>query len=286
MLTESPALITNYGSIAPMQSVDNDSFSIKEFVSHKANVAAQVQAQQASQLAATMEAGYGMEPGKSGSGIGLDPSKPQRQPFDPYTIDHEALAYEQSLLDGYNGDIATRKQEMQMYKDLADKYGKTGDAYGDGSSNPVDFTGIPDDQKSFLKTLANVESGGKNITTPNKSGYVGIYQFRYRDGDEGSMWAKKFGVTPQQMINSPELQQKAMSSALKRYDMQLNKSGIPVNNYTRWLRHNQGLGGARSIVSGKLTNTIRRNIRNQGISGNSDYELIQNYHKKFKPRFS
>ena len=137
-----------------------------------------------------------------------------------------------------------------------------------------------------MKTLANVESGGKNITTPNKSGYVGIYQFRYRDGDEGSMWAKKFGVTPQQMINSPELQQKAMSSALKRYDMQLNKSGIPVNNYTRWLRHNQGLGGARSIVSGKLTNTIRRNIRNQGIAGKNDYELIQNYHKKFKPRFT
>ena len=54
-----------------------------------------------------------------------------------------------------------------------------------------------------MKTLAQVESGGKNITTPNKSGYVGIYQFRYRDGDEGAMWAKKLGVTPQQMVNSP-----------------------------------------------------------------------------------
>ena len=175
-----------------------------------------------------------------------------------------------------------KHKTTQAYNDLANEYGDIG---GDGSANPIDMSGVPSNQSGFLSTLANVESGNKNITTPNKNGYVGIFQFRYRDGDHGSVLAKKMGVTPQQMINSPELQKKAMSLALNQYDRELSSSNIPVNNYTRWMRHNQGLGGTRAMTSGKLTPTIRRNIRNQGINGNNDYELIQNYHRKFKSRF-
>jgi len=278
-------LVTDYGQLAPLQGVEEEDFDLRKFATRRVDPAVEVVSQQNAQLNQQMAQAFGEK--SKGLGFSSSPvSEGQTDPYNAYTIDQAALDNETTLLKMYQQEALLKQKEGEFYSNLADEYGNmTND--GDGSSGgSIDFSSIPDDQKSFLTTLAQVESGGKNITTPNKSGYVGIYQFRYREGDEGSMWAKKFGVTAKQMINSPELQQKAMSSALKRYDIQLAKSNIPVNNYTRWLRHNQGLGGARAIVSGKLTNIIRRNIRNQGISGKSDYELIQNYHQKFKPRFT
>jgi hypothetical protein len=51
-----------------------------------------------------------------------------------------------------------------------------------------------------------------------------------------------------------------MVMALADYDKQLRGAGIPVNNFTRWLRHNQGLQGTKWLLNNQMTPTLRRNI--------------------------
>jgi hypothetical protein len=154
------------------------------------------------------------------------------------------------------------------------------------TSAHVDMGNISANDKSFLASLGKVESSNNYYARPNSSGYEGKYQFRFRKGDDGTKYLSRLGITREQWRKSPQLQEKMMRTVLKDYDSQLKSKGIPVNNWTRWLRHNQGLGGAKAMLRGKLSRVIRRNIRNQGVKGSTDAELIANYTKKFKRRFN
>lgn len=120
---------------------------------------------------------------------------------------------------------------------------------------------------------------------PNKNGYEGKYQFRYRNkNDAGYDIAVALGIDPKTK-KTPEQQEAIMDEFMRRNADRLTKKGIEPTPYHLWLAHNQGVGGASAILRGKLTKNIRRNIRNQGVSGTTDAELIANYHKKFKKRF-
>lgn len=119
----------------------------------------------------------------------------------------------------------------------------------------------------------------------NKNGYEGKYQFRYRNKkDAGWDIATALGYDPKGE-KTPEMQEAIMDEYLRRNAKQLKRMGIEPTAYNLWLAHNQGAGGARAMHRGKLTDTIRRNIRNQGVKGTTDEELIANYHRKFKPKF-
>lgn len=145
---------------------------------------------------------------------------------------------------------------------------------------------ISNNDLSFLTALGKVESNNNYNASPNSSGYEGKYQFRYRKGDDGLKYATQLGYTRADIRSDPNKQEKLMGLALKNYDSQIKGRGVTVNNWTRWLRHNQGLGGMSAILKGRLTPIIRRNIRNQGVSGKTDSDLINNYTAKFKRRFN
>ena len=269
-------LITNYGNIVPTYEPSTVQFKMKELVANKnLEKHAAVPSDEFDEYINRTS-----DQPQTGLGIGSPIDTTLKQ----FVIDQadyknaqEELLNGQSRVDAYNTEAA-------KFKALQEGYGNM-NVSADGTVK-VDYTGIDSNDATFLKQLHQVEAGGKNPTTPNKSGYIGMYQQRYRPGDIGSIWAKKHGYTPQQILANPKLQNQMMVDQIGGYKKSFAKSGIPVNNYTLFLAHNQGLGGTRAIMSGKLTPNIRRNIRNQGISGKSDYELIQNYHRKFKPRFS
>ena len=135
-------------------------------------------------------------------------------------------------------------------------------------------------ETSFGANDAKAYSQGKN-----SSGYEGKYQFRYRDSkDAGWDIAVALGIDPK-APKSPEEQEAIMDEYLRRNSESLSKKGIEVTPYNLWLAHNQGVAGANAILTGKLTDTIRRNIKNQGVKGNTDAELIANYHNKFQSKF-
>lgn len=139
---------------------------------------------------------------------------------------------------------------------------------------------------AFKERLWRVEGTGDYFQPKNKYGYEGKYQFRFKKkGDLGNVLARRMGVSANQIRKSPELQEKMMDLAIDDYVKGLNSRGLPVTEYNLWLVHNQGLGGANAILTGKLTPTIRRNIRAQGIKGRSDADLIAKYHAKFRKRF-
>ena len=51
-------------------------------------------------------------------------------------------------------------------------------------------------------------------------------KFRYRDaGDAGMVYANKMGVSPEQIRQSPQLQEKMMQMALGDYDKEITRRG-------------------------------------------------------------
>jgi hypothetical protein len=142
------------------------------------------------------------------------------------------------------------------------------------------------DMIAGIETAHGAKSDKAYAQPPNKSGYEGKYQFRYRsEKDAGWDIALQLGIDPK-APKTPEQQEAIMDEYLNRNAKRLKARGHPVTPYNLWLMHNQGPGGANAILSGKLTDTIRRNIKNQGVKGETDEELISNYHKKFKGKMT
>jgi hypothetical protein len=140
-------------------------------------------------------------------------------------------------------------------------------------------------RQNIKEVIGGIESGGAYDTPPNKNGYEGKYQFRYRDeNDAGTAIAKKLGYTPEEIRNDPKKQEEVMDEYMDMNASSLEKKGHEATPYNLWLAHNQGVGGANAIINGKLTDTVRKNIKNQGVEGKTDEELIANYHAKFAPK--
>lgn len=133
--------------------------------------------------------------------------------------------------------------------------------------------------------IAIIESGGDPTTGKNEYGYEGKYQFRYDSPkDAGYDIAKKLGYTADEIRQDPKKQEEVMDVYLDQNATSLENKGHEATPYNLWLAHNQGAGGANAIITGKLTPQIRKNIEAQGVSGNTDKELIANYHAKFAPK--
>ena len=151
------------------------------------------------------------------------------------------------------------------------------------------------DDNSILNKFAQIESNGKNLG-PNKNGYEGIFQFRFRDGDLGKYYLDKMGITYKQWKSNPQYQKKMMEIALSDYKRDLSRNNIAINPLTLYMVHNQGLGGTKAILNTlnngePLSERVRLNILNQfgknekrkyNLENVDDSTLTKIYVNKFK----
>lgn len=134
---------------------------------------------------------------------------------------------------------------------------------------------------TFVDRLVSIESGGRKGDDPylNQRGYRGKYQIGQSYLDDYNK-AHKTKYTLDDMMND-ELASKVFNHQMGSYVNQMRKFGLPVNDTTAYLAHNQGVGGLRQIISalegGQLTDKTRSNIWNnltkdtkQAIGGNLD----------------
>lgn len=134
---------------------------------------------------------------------------------------------------------------------------------------------------TFIDRLVNIESGGRKGDDPylNQRGYRGKYQIGQGYLDDFNK-AHKTNYKLDDMMND-ELASKVFNHQMGSYVNQMKKYGLPVNDTTAYLAHNQGVGGLRQIIGalegGQLTDKIRSNIWNnltkdtkQAIGGSLD----------------
>lgn len=134
---------------------------------------------------------------------------------------------------------------------------------------------------TFVDKLVNIESGGRKGDDPylNQRGYRGKYQIGQSYLDDYNK-AHKTKYTLDDMMNA-ELASKVFNHQMGSYVNQMRKFGLPVNDTTAYLAHNQGVGGLRQIIGalegGQLTDKTRSNIWNnltkdtkQAIGGSLD----------------
>lgn len=134
---------------------------------------------------------------------------------------------------------------------------------------------------TFVDRLVSIESGNRKGDDPylNQRGYRGKYQIGQSYLDDYNK-AHKTKYTLDDMMND-ELASKVFNHQMGSYVNQMRKFGLPVNDTTAYLAHNQGVGGLRQIIGalegGQLTDKTRSNIWNnltkdtkQAIGGNLD----------------
>lgn len=99
----------------------------------------------------------------------------------------------------------------------------------------------------YFSTMAQKESGG-NPNARNPSGATGLYQFM--PGTWRGLMEKNpnLGLT-YEGITDPQQQQVAMRQFTQDNAAVLSKAGVPVNNATLALAHQQGAGGAIKLLS-------------------------------------
>ena len=116
-------------------------------------------------------------------------------------------------------------------------------------SNEVSF--LPD-----LEKIASVESGGDyNAVNPITKAY-GKYQFIPSTLKEV---AGQLGITEAQ-AKTPEGQEQMMALFTSNNIRGLQEAGFPANDFTIYAAHQQGLGGAKQILSGNISEQVKRNM--------------------------
>ena len=117
------------------------------------------------------------------------------------------------------------------------------------------------DMNRYLKKTTNVESSGNiKAQSPGGGSYYGLGQLN-RNSVEG------MGYDWNTYLNDKDTQVNALQKFTMNNIDQMKKSNIPVNDFTVYLAHNQGIEGAKQILSGKTpSKEILVNMLNQGIA--------------------
>ena len=121
-----------------------------------------------------------------------------------------------------------------------------------------------------------------NYEAVNKtSGAMGQYQFLnstlndYRD--------KLGGFTNEEFLKNPKLQDKVFEEYTKDNEAFLKAKNVEVNDWTRWLSHNLGIGNVKPFLEGKMTDGVKKAIA-ANLPGKE--ATIDNYIDKYASRFS
>jgi hypothetical protein len=155
---------------------------------------------------------------------------------------------------------------------------------------PAQTAGVAGVIAAAQRGAGKVESGNNYKAVGETGTYIGKYQFGFKTNEKdkdlrGDIVAKKLGYTKEEYMNNPSVQEEFMNEQLDYLKKGLDASGVQVTPYNLWLAHNQGIGGAHAITTGKLTKEVRNNMKVQGVDGKTDKELIENYNAKFQPYF-
>jgi len=149
---------------------------------------------------------------------------------------------------------------------------------------------IPTDSNvsgSYYDVLGKVESNNNynaNRTNSNgeKSAYYGKYQFR---SSTAKPFLDKIGKTWQDYKSDPKVQDAVVKMETEQNRKGLTKSGFKDTDLNLWIAHNQGLGGARQILRGKVSDKVRNNMA-ENIHDKSLAVTPQNFINFWSKKFS
>jgi len=136
------------------------------------------------------------------------------------------------------------------------------------------------DMDKFKPKLYEIETRGGTVADRNGSQYSGIAQLGV---NERTPILNQLGITDEQYKSSRDLQRKVADVWFDNLAGNIAKKGYEVNDLNMWVAHNQGLGGLGQILSGKVSNQVLRNIRNQ--AGMSSTSTVEDYLSYYSNRF-
>lgn len=128
-----------------------------------------------------------------------------------------------------------------------------------GTAKPVnlDMSKYPGfDMDRYMKNAVKTESSGNSDAKTGS--YHGLMQLKQSE-------VEKMGYDWNQYLKDPKLQDEAGRVYTANNVRQLERKGIPVNDFTVYMAHNQGVGGLSQILSGHPDKEVVLNILNQGL---------------------
>ena len=112
------------------------------------------------------------------------------------------------------------------------------------------------------KAIGIESSGNSKAQSPGGGSYYGLGQLNKES-------VEAMGINWNDYKNNPDTQVTAFKNFTAKNVKDLEANGIPVNDFTVYVAHNQGVGGAKQILSGETpSKQVMLNMLNQGIDNN------------------
>lgn len=112
------------------------------------------------------------------------------------------------------------------------------------------------------KTIGIESSGNSKAQSPGGGSYYGLGQLNKES-------VEAMGINWNDYKNNPDTQVTAFKNFTAKNVKDLEANGIPVNDFTVYIAHNQGVSGAKQILSGEIpSKQVMLNMLNQGIDNN------------------
>ncbi len=160
------------------------------------------------------------------------------------------------------------------------------------------------------KAIGIESSGNSKAQSTGGGSYYGLGQLNKES-------VEAMGINWNDYKNNPDTQVTAFKNFTAKNVKDLEANGIPVNDFTVYIAHNQGVGGAKQILSGETpSKQVMLNMLNQGIDNslpkipkgkpgagqidinavmadktitadylNKEYAPVDNYIRKFSKKF-
>ena len=112
------------------------------------------------------------------------------------------------------------------------------------------------------KAIGIESSGNSKAQSPGGGSYYGLGQLNKES-------VEAMGINWNDYKNNPDTQVAAFKNFTAKNVKDLEANGIPVNDFTVYIAHNQGVSGAKQILSGQTpSKQVMLNMLNQGIENN------------------
>ncbi len=173
------------------------------------------------------------------------------------------------LADSFNDKLNESINELQVMEDpeLMSEEPQGGGRYIGGSMG--ENSGL---SGGYWDKMSNIESGGDYNALNKGSGAHGRWQIMPATSKE---YAKKLGLSPD-VARSPAGQDAIIKRFTDDNANALRRAGLPVNDKTLYLAHQQGAGGAINLLKGRYDKVSDRNV-NSNNPANVSKSQFANY---------